>query len=128
MRHFFLHALQTAKLKQVVIYSHTHTDTRGIDLAALSTYPSNEEIEEAANQGYQEAHSLFAYLGATATQIYRPGITTLPEINAWFVDEDEDGVDEGPLAEADVDDSDDNRRGEYQLFLDDLEDVEPDTG
>lgn len=108
-------------------YAHTHTNTWGIDLAALSTYPSNEEIEEAANQGYQEAHSLFAYLGATATQIYRPGIATLPGINAWFMgdgdyDEDED---EDPLAETDIDGSNEDR--EFQLFLDDLEDIEPDT-
>jgi hypothetical protein len=106
-------------------YAHSHTDTRGIDLAALSTYPSNEEIEEAANQGYQEAHSLFAYLGTTATQIYRPGIATLPGINAWFMGDDDDGEDEDPLAETDGDASDKDR--EYQLLLDDLEDVAPDT-
>lgn len=31
-------------------YAHIHIDTRGIDFAALSTYPSNEEIEEAENR------------------------------------------------------------------------------
>lgn len=40
-------------------YSHTHTDVRGIDLLALSTYPSDADIQECANRAYSEAHSLF---------------------------------------------------------------------
>jgi len=70
-------------------YCHTHTDTRDITLAALSTYPSNDEIQGAAVRAYDEAHSIFAYLGVTADQLYG-SIVRLPSVSSWLADEAED--------------------------------------
>ncbi|KAF8575684.1 hypothetical protein K439DRAFT_1623403 [Ramaria rubella] len=44
-------------------YIHTYFNTRDIDLTLLSEYPSDTEITAAAQEGYEEAPSLFAYLG-----------------------------------------------------------------
>ncbi|KAF8804267.1 hypothetical protein BYT27DRAFT_7010987, partial [Phlegmacium glaucopus] len=44
-------------------YNHTYTDTRGIDIQALSTYPTNSDINDIAVCTYGEAESLFALPG-----------------------------------------------------------------
>ncbi|KAF8872673.1 hypothetical protein CPB84DRAFT_1829734 [Gymnopilus junonius] len=97
-------------------YSHTHTDIRGIDLLALSTYPSNADIQESANRAYNEAHSLFVYLGLTAEQLYS-ATTRLPSILSWWTDDDAD-------ADAQSDSESSESDDDYQAMLDQLEDVE----
>ena len=109
-------------------YSHTHTDTRGINLLALSTYPTDLEIQEATNRAYEEAHSILAYLGLTAENLYcsRP---SLPSISSWWADNnthDEDSDDDRDLDAAGVD-SDSEKADDYQTMLDKLEDVELST-
>ncbi|KAL6306598.1 hypothetical protein BKA93DRAFT_885233 [Sparassis latifolia] len=44
-------------------YNHTHTDSRGADLANLRTFPSDEDINAMAIIAHEEAQSLFALLG-----------------------------------------------------------------
>jgi hypothetical protein len=85
-------------------YSHTHTDIHGINLLALSTYPTDLEIQEAANRAYEEAHSILAYLGLTAENLYcsRP---SLPSISSWWADDNELDEDRDGDCDSDADDS-----------------------
>lgn len=66
-------------------YSHTYTDNRGLDLAVLSSYPSDEAMETASTQAYREAESLFFLLGVMPSD-FGDGIK-LPSIGSWFSDD-----------------------------------------
>lgn len=99
-------------------YSHTHTDIRDVDYTALSAYTTNHGIQEAARRGYEEAHSIFAFLGITALQMYGP-VTRLPGISTWYAETAEDDDDDGSSVESSSDFDD------YQRLLEDVEDLEP---
>ncbi|KAF8228715.1 hypothetical protein L208DRAFT_1485664 [Tricholoma matsutake] len=72
-------------------YNHTYTDNRGIDFIALSTFPSDEEIDQGAQQAYGEAENLFALLGVSASQLQNISAPCLPGIRSWFVDSTNSG-------------------------------------
>ena len=101
-------------------YNHTYTDTRGIDLQALSTYPTDQEINEASTRAFAEAESLFALMGVGEGELYNNTPTRLPPIGAWYSEEDEsdDEQHSGDESESDFDD--------YQGALDDLDDIDID--
>jgi len=92
-------------------YSHTYFDHDGIDLVALSTYPTDVQISTAAEIAAQEANSLIALLGVNAELLHRPqniqAPAWLPSIDSWLedglgaleLDSESDGDDDG-LAEA----------------------------
>jgi hypothetical protein len=95
-----------------------HTDIRDVDYAALSAYTTNHGIQEAARRGYEEAHSIFAFLGITALQMYGP-VTRLPGISTWYAEttEDDNNNESSAGSSSDFDD--------YQRLLEDVEDLEP---
>ena len=64
-------------------YSHTYTDSRGVDIKALSMYPTDEEIQRAADRAVEEAESLFALLGISSTDLGESA-SQLPSISAWY--------------------------------------------
>lgn len=68
---------------RVSSYNHTYTDHRGVDLVALSTYPSNNNINTAAQCTYDEAEIFFGLLGVAPS---RPPSQhhILPSIHSWF--------------------------------------------
>ncbi|KAF8905727.1 hypothetical protein CPB84DRAFT_1823080 [Gymnopilus junonius] len=109
-------------------YNHTYTDARGIDILALSTYPSNDDINDAAIRAYGEAESLFALLGVTAADLYfqSSAPVQLPGIRTWLHEE----VDTLFGGNADMDEDSDSITSDlmddYQLALDILEDVDDD--
>jgi hypothetical protein len=116
-------------------YNHTYTDNRGIDFTALSTFPTNEEIDQAAQQAYGEAENLFALLGVSASQLQTATSLRLPGIRNWFVDSTDAGLtkspnpadlDANPEADEDMflfEESDDEEPLGIQEILDDLEHV-----
>jgi len=66
-------------------YNHTYADTRGIDLVVLADYPSDQDIDEASGNAYEEANSLFALLGLSAEELPESsGSSTIPLIDSWF--------------------------------------------
>jgi hypothetical protein len=67
-------------------YTHTYFDSEDINIAALSTFPSDNEIEEAAKQAWEEADSLFTALGVSPADFMRsqPSTPHLPSIGSWF--------------------------------------------
>jgi len=67
-------------------YNHTYTDNRGIDFIALSTFRTDQEINQAAQQAYGEAENLFALLGISASQLQTAAAPRLPGIRSWFSD------------------------------------------
>ncbi|KAJ7814859.1 hypothetical protein B0H13DRAFT_2242659 [Mycena leptocephala] len=75
-------------------YSHTYFDSNGLDILALSTFPSDADIEQIASQAVEESDSLIAMLGLTPSQLHSttPTFPTLPSINAWY-DSDADDSD-----------------------------------
>jgi len=117
-------------------YCHTHTDTHGINLAALATFPTDDEIQASSVCAYGEAHSIFMYLGLTAEQLYG-SVIRLPTIPSWYTTaEDSDSNHDGSESESVNDDDsepgledDDSEPGleddyDYQASLDRLENVE----
>jgi hypothetical protein len=81
-------------------YAHTWADCRGINLTALSAFPTDDQIHNAANQAFDEAENLFFILGVTPKMLTSPPhpasvSTSLPEDE----DYEEDGND--TLDEAD---------------------------
>jgi len=107
--------------------SSTHSDLRDVDLAALSTFTTDEEIQSAANQAYGEAHSIFAYLGVTASQIYGVVGTRLPAISSWFSPEEGQDSDYESDTESVALASESGTDGDYQAVLDTLEGLEHQT-
>ena len=120
LREAFFKARVTDPKPRASGYAHTHTDIRGVDFAALSAYVTNAGIREAAERGYGEALSIFAFLGVTDSQLYNSEMR-LPGISTWYsetVEEDEelsseldtdpDGIDDYPL----------------EQLLEDIEDLE----
>jgi hypothetical protein len=114
-------------------YNHTYTDNQGIDFTALSTFPTNKEIDRAAGQAYSEAENLFALLGVSASQLQTAAALRLPGIRNWFVDSTDAGLTKSPNpadANPEVDEdmflfeeSDDEEPSGIQEILDDLEHV-----
>ena len=72
-------------------YSHTHFDSRGLDIPILATFPSDEEIDAAANEAAEEAESLLALLGLSPKRLRQEdSAVKLPPITSLFADVDED--------------------------------------
>lgn len=67
-------------------YNHTYTDNRDVDMVALSTYPTDDELEAAAKVAYEEAENLWTLLGAPPS-ISQDTPVQLPSIQAWFKEE-----------------------------------------
>lgn len=68
-------------------YTHNYCDTRDIDLNALSTFPSDNEIQEAAVMAYQQAENLWFLLGFVPASDKEYSATQLPSIKVWFTEE-----------------------------------------
>jgi hypothetical protein len=58
-------------------YTHTYTDNRGVNLVELSTYPSDNEIQDAAKLAYEEAENLWTLLGAPPSLVADDGVKLL---------------------------------------------------
>lgn len=65
LRMFTESTLPTVGKDAAAGYAHTFSDCRGIDLTALSAFPTDEQINEAARQAYDEAESLLFILGVS---------------------------------------------------------------
>ena len=67
-------------------YTHTYFDSEDINITALSTFPSDDEIAEEAKQAWEEADSLFTALGVSPADFMRaqPSTLHLPSIGSWF--------------------------------------------
>ncbi|KAJ7834395.1 hypothetical protein B0H13DRAFT_2426922 [Mycena leptocephala] len=79
-------------------YAHTYFDKTGIDIIALTTFPTDEEIPDIAHQAAEESDSLIALCGLGPSQMRSAAARMapiLPSINAWFEDESEDLSDTG---------------------------------
>lgn len=67
-------------------YTHNYRDTRDINLNALSTFPSDKEIQEATVTAYQQTENLWFLLGFVPSD-ESPSTTHLPSIKTWFSSE-----------------------------------------
>ena len=67
-------------------YNHTYFDSEDIDLAMLSTFPSDNEFEELAKQAWDEADSLWTALGVSPVDFMQSpsSAPNLPSISSWF--------------------------------------------
>jgi len=71
-------------------YAHTFSDCRGIDLSALSAFPTDDQINRAAKDAYDEAENLIFILGISPDLL-----TDLPAtVPPWTPPTNEDDVDE----------------------------------
>ena len=69
-------------------YSHTHFDSRGLDIPVLATFPSDNEIDTAAKGAAEEVESLLALLGISPKRLREDSAIKLPPITSFHVDED----------------------------------------
>ena len=85
-------------------YTYTYSDCRGINLTALSTFPMDDEINEAARSASEEAEDLLFILGVSPNMLAESanGSTTAlaPQDNEDPDDTDEDNS-EGAIDETD---------------------------
>ena len=115
-------------------YNHTYTDTRGMDIPALSTYPTDSDMDDIAVCAYGEAESLFALLGVTAKDLFYESAAPprLPSIRTWLNDDIDAlfGQDKSGINDEDVssDCEDSGYADDYQFVLDllELEDADDD--
>jgi hypothetical protein len=113
-------------------YCHKYFDTRRLDLLALVTFPSDDEIRCMADEAAQEAESLVKLLGVNPAQLLRPMGSSqmmLPSIFAWYdnpvhntnkdadadADADAEDVDESVYG---GDSDEDNDANELQALVD----------
>jgi hypothetical protein len=68
-------------------YSHTHFDTRGLDIPVLSTFPSDDEIDAAAKEAAEEAESILALLDISPKRLQQNTAVELPPIASLYADE-----------------------------------------
>jgi hypothetical protein len=117
-------------------YNHTYTDNRDIDLVALSTYPSDSELNDVAKTAYEEVENLWTLLGAPPS-LTQSGPIKLPSIRTWFkspdndhglpasteaiAEEEFDSDYESCVGDPDSDGEEDNESAEVQRALDYLE-------
>jgi len=107
-------------------YNHTYADTRGIDLIALSDYPTDEDINEASEHAYKEADSLFAYLGLSADEL-RDSSSRIPSIDSWFRETFEELHREDNYTDLACDVDDESDVEDLQAALDSTESLELST-
>jgi len=114
-------------------YTHTYFDHEGLDLEALSTFPTDAEIGEIAKAASEEADSLVALLGVDADLLWHSlggptPATWLPSISSWLNAEDEAALFDDRMDESEQGDDDDNSDDDdgaldrLQVFLDAEED------
>lgn len=116
-------------------YNHTYTDNRDVDLGVLSTYPSDDELNDSAKVAYDEAENLWTLLGVPPS-LTRNSPVKLPSIRAWFTgvtteyaessDGDLDEVDsdyDSCVGDPDSEDEDKSEAAQIQEALDFLETV-----
>ncbi|KAJ7708424.1 hypothetical protein B0H16DRAFT_1746298 [Mycena metata] len=68
-------------------YSHTYFDNTGLDILALSTFPSDDDIDLVAAEAAEESDSLIALLGLAPSQLHAgmtPTVPILPGISLWY--------------------------------------------
>jgi hypothetical protein len=110
-------------------YNHTYADTRGMDIIALSTYPTNNDINNIAVRAYGEAESLFALLGVTASDLFYESAAPahLPAIRTWLIEDIDElfGQDESAIDD-DIGSDSGEHTDDYQLALDLLENADDD--
>lgn len=98
-------------------YNHTHMDNQGVDLGILSTYPSDDDLSDAAITAYAEAESLWTLLGAPPSAS-TDGPTTLPSIKSWFTESE--NVANANGNEDDEDEDEDDCVGDWEEDIDDV--------
>jgi hypothetical protein len=67
-------------------YCHTYFDVKGIDPLLLATFPSNDDIQDAAKQAMEECESLVVLLGIDPSllqETYQSSVQ-LPAISSWY--------------------------------------------
>ncbi|KAJ7722682.1 hypothetical protein B0H16DRAFT_1334577, partial [Mycena metata] len=77
-------------------YSHTYFDNTGLDILALSTFPTDDDIKLAAAEAAEESDSLIALLGLAPSQLHgglTPVAPILPSIGSWYDAEQDDEPD-----------------------------------
>ena len=117
IREAVLHAQGSDPKARAAGYNHTYVDNTGINIPILSVYPSDQDIQDIAEQAAQEADSLIALLGLTPGQLHRIQerqlTAPLPSITSWFHVPDKD-VDSASLSGLSDDEYDNEKPSEAQ--------------
>ena len=82
-------------------YSHSYFDHEGLGLIALSTYPSDADIDLANESAAEEANSLIALLGINPNSLTHHR-NPLPSINSWLPLDDSHVSSDADRSESDL--------------------------
>ena len=86
--------LHTVGKETAARYAHTFTDCRRTDLTTLSVFPTDEQINDAARQAYDEAESLLFILGISPDLLNEPAASSWEVVDEFGGDDNDDGDDE----------------------------------
>ncbi|KAF8150852.1 hypothetical protein B0H34DRAFT_824720 [Crassisporium funariophilum] len=98
-------------------YNHLYHNVRGINLNALSTYPTDGEMQDAIQSAYKEAENLWHLLGFTPSDLDDAIHEHLPSIPAWFSSKPDSPSDQlnGDLMDSDYEDNIDDNKAEEEI-------------
>ncbi|KAJ3992419.1 hypothetical protein F5050DRAFT_1715291 [Lentinula boryana] len=68
-------------------YNHSYLDRHGVDVQTLSLFPTDNQIDDASQMGYDDAFDLFCLLGLSPNELKHERSSTLPSIRTWFTEE-----------------------------------------
>ena len=129
LRQAILCALASDPKARASGYCHTYFDHTNIDLRALASYPSDDEVTEAAQEAAQEVDSLIALLGIVPGQLHRlqgaPEVV-LPSILSLLVcpqDEKAEDDDAQSITDTETDAESISEAQELQNLIDGEEDI-----
>ena len=86
-------------------YSHTHFDTRELDIPILATFPDDNDIEAASKEAADKANTLLALPSITPMRLQHNPTTALPSIDSFLVGKGDDHGSEGNDQESGAKDS-----------------------
>ncbi|KAH9855569.1 hypothetical protein C2E23DRAFT_813848 [Lenzites betulinus] len=97
-------------------YAHTYFESKGVNIAALAIFPSDDEITAVARAAWEEATNLWDLLGVTASDIFRSDTATtrLPSLSSWFAP-GEDPVWDGSSSDSESGEEDDDLSDNEEL-------------
>ncbi|KAF9034205.1 hypothetical protein BDZ89DRAFT_1111113 [Hymenopellis radicata] len=126
MREAVLRSQTADAHEQATGYNHTYFDSADIDALALATFPSDEQIFQAALDASEELDSILLLLGIDPVVFHQlqqrfAAAPTLPNIRSWFRDSNDD--DDRSSVESDTSSLDLPPANELQSWMERAEQV-----
>ncbi|THG93067.1 hypothetical protein EW026_g8061 [Hermanssonia centrifuga] len=107
-------------------YAHTYFDHDNVDIALLSVFPSDKEVQLTAHKAWQEVENLMELLGITTADLpaatsNASRLTHVPSTPSYSVDdlwpEDDEDVSDEEFANSDLDETEDSETAQVDRII-----------